>query len=182
MGIWPLLFCEMLSHFCHHWGVILVLKQLHKHRLAGGDYMKRNWNLIIVLLTLMLVPMPASAHDWHYDNDSQWQRTHNNDFSSENQLPFRWHNRFEAMDNHRRFEPINDREWEHRFPGQHAYRWQGPGFWHHGHYVTDAVVFFDGNNELVSIGYMADGVFIHFREDHQVFESHDPFFSSWWHR
>jgi len=144
--------------------------------------MKKNWSLIIAFLTLMLVPVIASAHDWHYDNDNSWQRTHHGDYQTESQLPFKWHERFDAVENHRQFEPIRDREWERRFPGLHAYRWHGPGFWHHGHYVDDAVVFFDDNNELVSIGYMADGVFIHFREDHDVFESHDSFFVSWWRR
>lgn len=146
--------------------------------------MKKLLILSVALAVLMLTSLTASAHDWgSYENDSNWHHSRHTDIEAERGMPFGWHDSYESMREHHRLERIHDREWEHRFPGLHAYRWNGhEGFWHHGHYVTDAVLFFDDNNELVSVGYMADGVFIHFREDHETYENHDSFFISWWHR
>jgi hypothetical protein len=87
------------------------------------------------------------------------------------------------MKEHHHLKRIYDREWGDRFPGLHAYGWSSQeGFWHHGHYVKNAVFFYDENEELVSVGYMANGVFINFREDHESYENHDSFFFSWFHR
>lgn len=135
----------------------------------------------------MLMSATASAHNWHnnshYDHDGNWQRTHHNDIESERGLPFDWHEHYNSMRERHHFEQIEDREWGHRFPGLHAYRWfSHEGFWHHGHYVKDAVFFYDESGELVSIGYMVHGVFIHFRDDHESYENHDSFYISWFHR
>lgn len=149
--------------------------------------MKKPLLLVLTLVCLMLMSVTASAHDWHndshYDHDKHWQHTHHNDFESDRNLPFAWHDRYKAMKRHYQLERLEDREWGHRFPGLRAYRWSSPhGFWHHGHYVQDAVFFYDRNNELVSIGYMANGVFVYFRDDHESYENHDSFFFSWFHR
>jgi hypothetical protein len=148
--------------------------------------MRKVLSLLLTLSVLMLMSVTASAHDWHndpYDNDSHWVHRHHNDAESERGLPFAWHEHLNSMREHHHLERVYDREWNDRFPGLHAYRWYGhEGFWHHGHYVKDAVFFYDENDELVSVGYMADGVFIHFREDHESYENHDSFFFSWFHR
>ncbi|MDR3590389.1 MAG: hypothetical protein P4N41_12120 [Negativicutes bacterium] len=146
---------------------------------------KRAFILVLALSLLLLLSVTASAqHDWqndrHYDNDSNWQHTHHHDYQPESQLPFRWHDRYASMREHHRLERIYDRDWGHRFPGLRAYRWHGQGFWHHGHFVDDAVLFFDEDNELVSVGYLSDGAFIYLRDDHEVYENRDSFFLSWW--
>lgn len=135
----------------------------------------------------MLMSVTASANDWHrdrnFDRDRNWHQTHHNDIESERDLPFAWHERYDSMREHHHLERVYDRGMEHRFPGLHAYRWSSHrGFWHHGNYVEDAIFFYDRNNELISVGYMHDGVFIHFRDDHESYENHDSFFLSWFHR
>lgn len=146
--------------------------------------MKKLMIPILAASILSLTSLTASAHEWgYYDNDSNWRHAHHNSYESERGLPFGWHDRYESIRVHHRMERIHDREWRHRFPGLHAYRWHGnEGFWNHGRYVTDAVLFFDDNNQLVSVGYMSDGVFIQIREDHETYENHDSFYFSWWHR
>lgn len=148
--------------------------------------MKKLLLIILSLSVLMLLSVTASAYDWHndpYDNDSHWVHSRHNDVESERGLPFAWHEHYSSMREHHHLERIEDREWNDRFPGLHAYRWSNhEGFWHHGHFVTDAVFFYDDNDELVSVGYMADGVFVSFRDDHECYENHDSFFLSWFHR
>lgn len=160
--------------------------------------MKKMVMLVAALSTLLLLSVTASAHDrddsyygddgrfYHhhrYADDRNWHRTHRDDYDSEGRLPFRWYARYDSMREHYRLERIYDREWNDRFAGYRAYRWHGDeGFWHHGHYVTDAVFFYDEDDRLISVGYIADGVFIHFREDHSSYENHDSFFFSWWSR
>jgi Ni/Co efflux regulator RcnB len=142
--------------------------------------MKKLLIMVMAFSVLMLASITASAHDWHeHDNDNNWHRTHQNDNDEEQGMPFKWHQRQQSLREHHHLERINDREWGRKFPGLHAYRWHGQEFSHHGHRVNDAFLFFDENDELVSIGYMADGVFIHFREDHSSFENHDSFFVGW---
>ena len=109
--------------------------------------------------------------------NNKWHRTHYNDIDSERGLPFVWHEHYDTMRGNHHLERVYDREMDYRFPGLHAYRWLGhEGFWHHGNYVKDAVFFFDKNNEMVSVGYMANGVFIHVRENHESYENQDSFF------
>lgn len=169
--------------------------------------MKRMLIIVIALAVLMMMSVTVSArdrqgddndnnqhrihqknsHNRHYNhrysNDREWRNTHREDFDSERNLPFRWHDHYDSMQERYPMDRIHDGEWDNRFPGVHGRRWHGDdGFWHHGNYVTDAVFFFNDDNRLVSIGYMSDGVFIHFREDNECYESHDSFFFSWWHR
>lgn len=146
--------------------------------------MKKQWIVMAGLSVLMLASATASAHDWddeRYNENHNWRHVHH-DRDAERRLPFSWHDRYDAMREHHRLERIRNWEWEHRFPGLSAYRWSGPGFWHNGHYVKDAVFFYDENDELVSVGYMVNGVFVHFRDDHRAFEQRDSFFVSFFHR
>lgn len=144
--------------------------------------------LLILTLSLMLaMSVTASAHDWHhdspYDHNRHWQHTRHNDIRAEKELPFAWHEHVKAMKEHYRLERIEEHEWSQRFPGLHAYSWHGDeGFWHNGHYVQDAVFFYNDRHELVSIGYMNNHTFIFFRDDHESYENHDSFFFSWFHR
>ena len=172
--------------------------------------MKKLLLIIIALSVLMVMSMTASARDrdrgrdddrdkhrqrvhqgnghksqqsHRYGDDRNWRNTHREDHDSVRHLPFKWHDHYDSIQERYFMERIHDGEWEHRFPGVHGRRWHGNnGFWHHGHYVTDAVFFFNDDNRLVSIGYMSNGVFIHFREDNESYENRDSFFFSWWHR
>lgn len=98
--------------------------------------------------------------------------------------PFAWHahrDRFYRPGH--RLEPIYDADWRHRFPGLRPYRWQdlrGSGFWYQGRYVRDAVMFYNDDDELVSIGFMHNGAFLFIRDDDNDFESRDSFFFSFW--
>jgi hypothetical protein len=142
--------------------------------------------LIVTLSVLMMISVTASAAHGHKDrgnHNNKWHRTHYNDVDSERGLPFVWHEHYDSMRENHHLERVYDREMDHRFPGLRAYRWSGhEGFWHHGNYVKDAVFFFDKNDEMVSVGYMANGVFIHFRENHESYENQDSFFFAWFNR
>jgi hypothetical protein len=160
----------------------------------------------IIMITLsMLLAMAVTASAYHHNDDDQppphrnshyddhydhhdnhhddWRHEYREDHYSDRSLPFRWHDHRDYMEKHYRLERIDDRGWHDRFPGEHAYRWHSnSGFWHHGDHVTDAVLFFDNDGRLISIGYRSNGVFIHFREDNRFSECHDEFFFSWWGR
>ncbi|BBB90370.1 MAG TPA: hypothetical protein PKA28_12660 [Methylomusa anaerophila] len=160
--------------------------------------MKKLLLFVVTLSVLLLMSVTVSARDQHnrghyndkgrgqyqhYDNNSKWHRTYHNDYDADKKLPFKWHERYNSMRGRYQLERIQDREWNNRFPGYRAYKWHNnEGFWHHGHYVTDAVFFYDGDDQLISVGYMANGVFIHFRADHDAYENNDSFFLSWWQR
>jgi len=116
-----------------------------------------------------------------YHDDNNWRHIRHADYEFERGLPFGWYDHYDSIIDRHYLKRIYDWEWEHRFPGTHAYRWCGEGgFWYHGRYINDAVLFFDDDNRLISIGYMFDDVFIHIREDHDVYENHDSFFLRWW--
>lgn len=149
--------------------------------------MRRLLILIVTLSVLMMISVTASAAHGHKDrgnhHNNKWHRTHYNDVDSERGLPFVWHEHYDSMRGNYHLERVYDQEMDHRFPGSRAYRWSGhEGFWHHGNYVKDAVFFFDKNDEMVSVGYMANGVFIHFRENHESYENQDSFFFAWFNR
>lgn len=171
--------------------------------------MKKVLTIVIALSVLMMMSVTASArdrdrgrddddkhrhrihhksshnshHNHRYGDDHRWRNTHRGDHDSIRHLPFKWRDHYDSIQERYYMERIHDSEWEHRFPGVHGRRWHGNnGFWHHGNYVTNAVFFFNDDNRLVSIGYMAHGVFIHFREDNESYENDDSFFFSWWHR
>lgn len=145
--------------------------------------------LLLLLAALLLLSFSATAsadgrhhHDWShnaYHGDS-WRQ------SSYVSVNINWHERHDRYDPHYyRMERIHDWEWGERFPGLRAYRWidrRGGGFWYHGHRVTNAVFFYDRDDELVSIGFMHNGSFIFIRDDERSYENHDSFFLSWWSR
>ncbi len=133
----------------------------------------------------------GNRHDWSHPayHSENWQRRDN--LSREairfrwhnDATPFRWHERVNRYSLDYDLQPIYDREWEDRFPGLHCYRWidrRGEGFWYQGQRIVDAIMFFDDSDELVSIGFMYDGIFIVLRDDDQVYENHDFFFLLWW--
>ena len=99
-------------------------------------------------------------------------------------LPFAW---YEHRDRIYRpgylVEQVHDHEWSVRFPGLIAYKWQdtrGQGFWYQGRRVSDAVMFYNKSDELVSVGFMHNGAFVFIRDDDSGYENRDSFFISWW--
>ncbi|VBB05427.1 Hypothetical protein LUCI_0636 [Lucifera butyrica] len=148
---------------------------------------------LFLLLTVFLLSLssPVSAQYYDYDHD----RGHHHDWSARAYhhgwyrtdyapVPFRWHER-------RAFFPpghmarVYDQDWVDRFPGLHAYRWENrysDAFWYRGRRITDAVLFYNDDDELVSVGFMHNGSFIFLRDDRNGYESHDSFFFSWWSR
>lgn len=150
----------------------------------------------IFLITLLIVSswcLTASArHDWRghdqpYHRGGHWQHHHPGYHHERDSMPFGWHDHHRTLAGRHHMERVYDRDFDHRFPGLHAYRWSGhsshhQGFWHHGHYINDAVLFFDRDGGLVSFGYMANGAFIYVRDDNEVYRNHDSFFLSWWGR
>lgn len=154
--------------------------------------MKRFAIALIAFSVVFSWTLAASArHDWRgddqpYDRGGHWQ--HHSHYRHEHgALPFAWHDRYRQFHWRHHLERVHDREMLHHFPGLHAYRWHGDngyhhGFWHDGHYVRNAILFFDEDDELVSFGYMANGVFVYVRDDNEVYRNHDRFFISWWHR
>jgi hypothetical protein len=141
--------------------------------------LKRVLILVLTLSMLLIMSMTANADSWgfYYNSGDNWRQTHHDDATSEGGLPFRWHQNRAAWSGHTQLKVIYDRRWTDRFPGSHAYRWHDDvGFRHHGHMVRDAVFFYDDNDQLISVGYWANGVFIHFRADHSCYESTDSFF------
>lgn len=116
-------------------------------------------------------------HSWSnpaYNNEN-WRHSENR---FEGSFPFGWH------DPHDRYygEWIDDDDWSGRFPGLRSYKWRGEGFWYHNKHVTDAVLFYNDSDELVSVGFMHNGVFMFIRDDGNSYENHDSFFFAWWGR
>jgi hypothetical protein len=150
-------------------------------------------SVLLIALFIMGLSSIASAdehdgrhydhhHDWSHPSyqDRSWSRTERVD----EPMPFKWHERHDWFSSHNyHMTRIYDREWNDRFPGLHSYRWhdeRGDGFLYHGHRITDAVLFYDDLNQLVSIGFKHNGTFIFIRDDHISYENHDSFFISWW--
>lgn len=100
-------------------------------------------------------------------------------------LPFVWHeHRNYIYRPGHRVERIQDYGWSVRFPGLVAYKWhdtRGEGFWYQGRRISDAVMFYNSSDELVSVGFMHNGAFLFIRDDDSGYENHDSFFVSWWH-
>lgn len=127
-------------------------------------------------------PQQRPQHSWDHPSyrNTQWRQDARRDAP-----PFQWYekrSRYSAPGY--RMEPIHDRSWNDRFPGLRAYRWQDRpdrGFWYRGHRITDAVMFYDASDDLVSVGFMYNGVFMFVRDDNNAFENRDSFFLTWWH-
>lgn len=115
-------------------------------------------------------------HDWSHSayNNENWRHS---EMQFEGSFPFGWH------DPHDRYygDRVDDNEWAGRFPGLRPYQWRGEGFWYHNKHVTDAMLFYNDSDELVSVGFMHDGVFIFIRDDGHSYENHDSFFLVWRH-
>ena len=145
--------------------------------------------LMLLALSVLTISPTVSAHERGYNDgpssrhEDRWQEDrHNHD----RDMPFKWHEKREKLSpaNHR-LERIKDKEFKQRFHGLKAYRWHTAhhkGFWYKGHFITDAVLFFDKSDELVRIGFMRDGVFVIIHSDHSCHEHRDHFFVSWWSR
>jgi len=137
--------------------------------------------LLIAVFVLALSSPVVNASEHHHDwSDSAYQSDawrHSESRDDDASLPFMWR---EHHDRHS--ERIYDRGWAERFPGLHAYRWYGESFGYHGHRITNAVLFYNDSDQLVSVGFMHNGAFVFIRDDHESYSNHDSFFLSWWSR
>ena len=127
-------------------------------------------------------------HDGHHNWSHQAYRNkiwHRTDHRSYGAMPFKWYQKFDRYSSDYHMERIHAREWNDRFPGLHIYTWmdrRGEGFWYRNHRIVDAILFYNDSEELVSIGFIHDGIFIMIRDDDEYYENHDSFFLSWWNR
>lgn len=120
---------------------------------------------------------PARRWDHPAYRSNHWRQTRHH------AVPFTWH---QHRDRFYRpghvIERIYDYGWTSRFPGLYPYRWHarnGAGFWYQGRHITDAVMFYDNSDQLVSIGFMHNGTFLFIRDDDHGFENRDSFFLAW---
>lgn len=147
--------------------------------------------VVLLMLALFILAIPFSvsaARGPRGDQAGQPPEAQNENWQSpdgrnDNSMPFKWHERRQNFSpEHHRMERVEDRDMNDRFPGEHPYRWhdrRGEGFMYHGHRVTDAVFFYDDSDELISIGFIHDGVFIRIHADNGEERSPDSFFLSW---
>lgn len=128
------------------------------------------------------VRLRGRHHDWSHPTyrHNHWRPipypTHRN-------FPFRWHDRIGHYSSNYHVEQIHDRGWHGRFPGLRLFRWadrNGEGFWYRDHQIREAVMFYNDSEELVSIGFFHNGVFVMLRDDDQGYETHDSFFLLRW--
>lgn len=120
-------------------------------------------------------------HDWSHPA----YRHHYWRHQGHGPLPFHWYqHRSYFLPHHYRMEFIDDWEWQERFPGLRAYKWRdfGPGFCYRGERIKDVVLYYNDADELVSCGFMHNGLFVFIRDDDHGYESDDAFFSGWWSR
>lgn len=143
--------------------------------------------IVLLLLALFVLTLSStvSAKDRHHDwshaqfHDGNW---HQVDLASDRNMPFWWHKHHSYFVSRGYYmERISDRDVKDRFPGLHAYKWHGNDFWYHGRHITNAVLFYDDSDELVSVGFWDNGAFIMIRDDDHAYESHDSFFLAWTH-
>ncbi len=149
--------------------------------------MKKSIFLLMIVFLLSMSSIASAAHNGHNRPNkhkvwshpayqgARWDRMDR----ARPSLPFKWHERR----NERFHDRIRDREWEQRFPGLRSYRWHsqpGHDFWYRGHRITNAVLFYDSRDELVSVGFMYNGTFIFIRDD-GGYRNRDSFFISWSH-
>lgn len=134
---------------------------------------------------------PSYRNEKRENSSHRKQKWENSSYRSEKwhkiqheNLPFTWYEHRDRMYRPGRYvERVYDNEWNRRFPGLQAYKWRdsrGEGFWYQGRHISDAVMFYNDSDELVSVGFMHNGVFLFIREDNSGFENHDSFFLSWW--
>jgi hypothetical protein len=121
-------------------------------------------------------------HDWSHSaySHDRWRSIARPSFRN---IPFNWHERAGSHSSHHHFAQIHDRQWHDRFPGLRIFRWidrSGSGFWYNDHHIVDAMMFYNESDELVSIGFYHNNIFIMLRDDGNGYENHDSFFSLWW--
>jgi hypothetical protein len=121
-------------------------------------------------------------YDWSHSayRHDRWRPIAHSSFRS---IPFNWHERAGHYAPHHHLEQIHDRHWHDRFPGLRLFRWRdssSSGFWYNGHHIVDGIMFYNDSDELVSIGFFHNKIFIMLRDDGQNYENHDEFFLSWW--
>ncbi|MDR3590359.1 MAG: hypothetical protein P4N41_11970 [Negativicutes bacterium] len=145
--------------------------------------MKRLVSLLLIVCLLVITAPTTfaerSGHDRYRGHTDSGDRHIQREGRHDERMPFRWGDHRSEFRSHR-LDAIHDRGLEHRFPGLRGYRWrgygdEGRGFWHNGHYVNDAVVFFDGDDRMAGYGYLSHGRFISVRED-GCSEDRDAFF------
>lgn len=122
-------------------------------------------------------------YDWSHHETYRHKNWHWIERPFERRLPFAWHDSLTEHTLRHYLEALEDHEWYNRFPGLYPYRWHdryGNGFWYRDRYVSDAILFYNEEQQLVSVGFMRDGVFIMLRDDDQDYENRDFFFFSWW--
>lgn len=153
--------------------------------------MKRLVMLILALFVLSLCAAAAAKPHQpnHHRPHDKWShptyQKHNWRKFDYRPSPFSWYQHRSHYSPHRyRMEYVNDWEWHKRFPGLRAYKWRddGPGFWYRGQRIRDAVLFYNDNDELVSLGFMHNGLFVFIRDDDRGYDSNDSFFACWWKR
>jgi len=106
-----------------------------------------------------------------YNNDqyrsSQWISSSDR---FEHRQPWEWRSR-DISGRHR----ITDSRWDREFPGLRSYRWQGNGFWYQGNQYRNLVLFYDGGDTLVAVGFWNNGRFIMIRDDNRSYYNNSPF-------
>lgn len=135
--------------------------------------------LVVISLFIMAFSSVASAeegdrHNWshHAYQRDNWRQVHE---AREEPFPFKWHERLDYYSASYHMKPIHERkhEWRKNFPGLQPYSFHG-SFWYHGNRITNAVMFYNDSNELVSIGFLNNGAFTLIRDDRRSFETQDP--------
>ena len=145
----------------------------------------KKWVLVLLTLCLLGFPLGASAHPGpsHHSRPSQEDRLLTQDHHFK--LPFQWrdHRNSFSPDKYR-LERMLHWQWANKFPGERAYKWHdqhGEGFIYHGQRIVDAVFFYNQSEELISIGFMKDGVFIRIHPDRNEDRHYDDFIRESWH-
>lgn len=148
--------------------------------------MKKMMLLFVVAIFITALPLSVSAAHNNHNNAHPKGNPHQVDEREDVSLPFNWHEyRGNFSPEYHRMERIADRDFSDRFYGMHAYRWHdkhGKGFMYRGHRIHDAVFFYDDADELISIGFMHEGVFVRINADCGEERSHESFFVSWMER
>jgi hypothetical protein len=131
----------------------------------------------LITLSSIATVSAAHGHDWSHEryHHKHWRQAEHH----YGDMPFRWHANHDRFRDDYRVVRIHDHRWANRFPGLHAYEWHGDDFWYGGRHINHAILFYDDDDRLVSVGFNHNGGFIFVRDDDQTFISHDSFFLSW---
>jgi len=138
----------------------------------------------IISLPLGVSASPPGHPSRDYDRQQMGNQGDNqNGQQQDDGQPYRWHERLADFSPDKcRMDRIDDPRWADRFPGKRLYKWhdrRGEGFAYHGRHINDAVFCYDVSDELVSIGFVFDGVFVIINADRGEERPHEPFFLDW---